>query len=113
VCAVAKQDPHTTLIPEDVKAHAQVVQWCSFASHELLPNLAEWWRPTLGRPGTVYNKKAVDAAEVQVKRIMKYLDSVLLHRTYLVGERLTIADLVMAAYLDRGFQYVTILFLGE
>src|SRR5271170_7098791 len=109
-CVVAQQDPNTTLIPKDVKSHAQVIQWMSFANHEVLHTLGAWFRPTLGRdPG--YNKKNVDLAEHLVKRIMKYLDGYLQDHTYLVGERLTIADLVLTAHLDRGFQYVTSLYL--
>ena len=45
-----------------------------------------------------------------IKKVLKYLDTVLLERTYLVGERLTIADIAVAAHLDRGFQYVSIPF---
>ena len=101
---VAQQDPDTTLIPKDSKSHAQVVQWCSFANHELLPSLTSWFRPTQGRDP--YNKKSVDAAEVMIKKIVKYLDEYLLDHTYLVGQRLTLADLVMTAHLDRGFQFV-------
>jgi elongation factor 1-gamma len=101
---VVQQDPHTTLLPKDVKSFAQVVQWCSFANHEVLPHLGSWFRPVLGKEP--YNKKSVDTAEVGVKKIMKYLDGYLLHHTYLVGERLTVADLILTAYLDRGFQYV-------
>lgn len=102
---VAKQDPNTTLLPKDTKAYAEVVQWCSFANHEVLPQIGSWFGPVLGRDP--YNKKSVDAAEGGIKRILKYLDGYFLDHTYLVGERLTLADLVMTAHLDRGFQYVS------
>ena len=101
---VAKQNPNTTLLPKDTKAYAEVIQWCSFANHEVLPHLGLWFGPVLGRDP--YNKKSVDAAEVGIKRIMKYLDGYFLDHTYLVGERLTLADVVMTALLARGFQYV-------
>ena len=101
---VARQDPNTTLIPHDAKAYGQVLQWCSFANMELLPNIGAWFRPTVGRDP--YNKKSVDAAEAVIKKILKHIDSYLLDNTYLVGDRLTIADLVTAAALDRGFQFV-------
>jgi len=81
-----------------------MVQWLSFANHEVLPALGSWYLPVLGREP--YNKKNVDAAEVKIKHILKYIDGYLLDHTYLVGERLTIADLVLAAYFDRGFQFV-------
>ena len=80
------------------------MQWCSFANTEVLPALGGWFRPTLGRDP--YNKKSVDTAEAGVKNIMKYLDGILQDRTYLVGERMSIADIVLAAHLDRGFLYV-------
>jgi elongation factor 1-gamma len=98
------QDPNTTLIPKATKPYAEVVQWCSFANHEVLPALGRWFRPMTGRDP--YNKKNVEAAEIPIKSILRFLDAHLLHQTFLVGERLTIADLVMAAHLDRGFQYV-------
>ena len=71
---------------------------------EVLPSLGAWFRPITGRDP--YNKKNLDAAEVQIKHVLKYLDSYLLDNTYFVGERLTLADLVMTASLDRGFQFV-------
>ena len=101
---VAKQDPNTTLLPKDTKAYVEVIQWCSLANHEVLPHLASWFRPVLGRDP--YNKKSVDIAELNIKRIMKFLDGYFLDHTYLVGERLTLADLVMTAHLARGFEYV-------
>lgn len=81
-----------------------MVQWLSFANHEVLPALSSWFLPVVGREP--YNKKNVDAAEVKIKRIVKYIDGYLLDHTYLVGERLTLADIILTAYLDRGFQYV-------
>ena len=36
---VAQQDPNTTLIPKDAKSYGQLIQWCSFANHEVLPIL--------------------------------------------------------------------------
>ena len=104
ICIVAHQDPNTTLIPKDTKSYVSVLQWCSFANAEVLPALGLWFRPIIGRDP--YNKKSVEQAEVRIKRVLSFLENVLLHQTYLVGERLTIADLIMTAHLDRGFQYV-------
>ena len=101
---VANQDPNTSILPKDVKSYAEVLQWCSFANSEILPAIGAWFRPTIGRDP--YNKKSVDAAEATVKKVMAYLDSYLLDNTYLVGERLSLADIVVTAHLDRGFQYV-------
>jgi elongation factor 1-gamma len=107
---VANQDPNTSILPKDVKSYAEVLQWCSFANAEILPSIGAWFRPTVGRDP--YNKKSVDAAEANIKTILTYLDSYLLDHTYLVGERLSLADIVVTAHLDRGFQFVWIYFTG-
>ena len=81
-----------------------MLQWCSFANTEILPAIGAWFRPTVGRDP--YNKKSVDVAEATIKTIMAYLNSYLIDNTYLVGERLSLADIIVTAHLDRGFQYV-------
>jgi elongation factor 1-gamma len=106
---VAKQDPNCALIPKDPASFAQMMQWMSFTNHEVLPSVGSWFRPIIGRDP--YNKKNVDAAEVHIKKICKHLEDYLRDNTYLVGERITLADLVLTAGLDRGFCYVLI-FLG-
>lgn len=108
---VVQQDPNSTLIPKDAKSNAQVVQWISFANHEILPTIGRWFRPVVGRDP--YNKKTVDAAEAEIKQILKYLDQHLVDCTYIVGERMTLADLVVTAHLDRGFQYVSLWRYGK
>lgn len=101
---VAKQDPNTTLIPKDTKAFALMMQWLSFANSEVLSSLSKVYMPLLGREP--YNKKALETAEVGLKRLLQYVEGYLLHHTYLVGERITLADVVLTSMLDRGFQYV-------
>jgi elongation factor 1-gamma len=81
-----------------------MMQWLSFGNHELLPTLSKVYLPLLGT--MPYNKKAVETAEGELKIILKYIDSYLLHHTYFVGERITLADILITGILDRGFQYV-------
>lgn len=90
----------------------------SFANTDLLASLANWVLPLVGR--YPYNKKAVEDSQAETERLCKYVDDFIKERTFLVGERLTLADIVMAAHLIPGFSKVAfqklfrklILFLG-
>jgi len=52
-----------------------------------------------------YNKKSVDEASKAVTRALDAAEEHLTHHTYLVGERITLADLFSCGTLLRGFQY--------
>ncbi len=76
----------------------------SYANHEVLPSLASWFRPLLGIDP--YNKKNVEDAKAKALKAVSVLDEHLLVHTFLVGERITLADLFAVGMLSRGFQYV-------
>jgi elongation factor 1-gamma len=76
----------------------------SFANTELLPNIANWFRPLLGIEP--FNKKMVDDAKDRALKAVVVLEQHFLVHTYLVGERPTLADLFMTSLISRGFQYV-------
>lgn len=75
----------------------------SFANHEILPALEGWFRPLTGRDP--YNKKSADEASKKALKAVSVLNEHLLVHTYLVGERVTLADLFTAGIIARGFQY--------
>jgi elongation factor 1-gamma len=75
----------------------------SFANSELLPHLGGWTRPILGKDP--YNKKSVEESLTKAKKALDVLEKHLLINTFLVGERLTLADLFTTGILDRAFQY--------
>ena len=75
----------------------------SFANQEVLPPLGNWFRPLIGRDP--YNKKSVDEASKNALKAVSVLEEHLLVHTYLVGERITLADLFTASIVSRGFQY--------
>lgn len=72
---------------------AQVVQWLSFADSEVLPYSCAWVFPLLGI--LPYNKNNVERAKEDVKRALGVLNQHLLNNTFLVGERVTLADVVV------------------
>jgi elongation factor 1-gamma len=76
----------------------------SFANAELLPNIANWFRPLLGME--LYNKKNVDDARDKTFKAVTVLEQYFLVHTYLVGERPTLADLFVTSLISRGFQFV-------
>lgn len=74
----------------------------SFANHEVLPHFGAWFRPLIGRDP--YNKKNVDDASKKALKAVSVLEEHLTVHTFLVGDRITLADLFTAGILTRGFQ---------
>lgn len=66
--------------------------------------MASWFRPLVGRDP--YNKKNVDDAQKVTLKAVGVLEQYLLVNTFLVGERITLADLFAAGVCSRGFQFV-------
>lgn len=75
----------------------------SLFNTEVLPILSNWYRPLLG--WSPYNKKSVDEAIKGTEKVISVIEKHLLHSTYLVGERITLADLFATAIAARGFQF--------
>jgi len=84
------------------KAH--VIQWLSFVDNEVNPAAYTWVLPALG--ALQANKQAVERSKTDTKKILTYLNDLLLSRTYLVGERITLADIVVAVGLLPLYRYV-------
>lgn len=83
---------------------AQVVQWLSFADSEILPASCAWVFPLIGI--FPYNKNTVERAKEDVKQALNVLNQRLLDNTFLVGERVTLADIVVFTTLLNLYQYV-------
>lgn len=82
----------------------EIIQWFGFADSEILPASCAWVFPLLGI--MPYNKQTVEHAKEDVKKALTTLNSHLLTRTYLVGERITLADISVAMTLLHLYQYV-------
>ncbi|XP_046664728.1 elongation factor 1-gamma isoform X2 [Homalodisca vitripennis] len=83
---------------------AQILQWLSFADSEILPASCTWVFPTLGI--MQFNKQATERAKEDVKASLQVLNTHLLTKTYLVGERITLADVCVCCTLLHLYQYV-------
>ncbi|KAF2665513.1 putative elongation factor 1-gamma 2 [Microthyrium microscopicum] len=101
---ITSQNEKTTLLGKTKQDYASILKWMSFANSEILGNLAQWFAPLAGK--AFYNKKQVDDAQKATLARIKVLEDYLLVNTYLVGERLTLADIFVATLMLRGFQNV-------
>ena len=75
----------------------------SFVNSEVLEKTISWAKPLLGREP--YNKKAVDEASKAALKTASVVETHLTRHTYLVGDRITLADLFCAGLISRGFTW--------
>jgi len=83
---------------------AQVVQWLSFADNEILPAVYSWVYPTVGIISV--DSSVIDSGKSNLKKLLGVLNTHLLSHTWLVGERLTLADIVVGCSLLQAYQTV-------
>ncbi|XP_041876919.1 elongation factor 1-gamma [Corvus kubaryi] len=79
------------------EAAAAVLQWVNFADSDVVPPASTWVFPTLGI--LHYNKQATEVAKEEVRRVLGVLDGHLKTRTFLVGERVSLADISLVCAL--------------
>lgn len=81
---------------------AEVLQWMTFINFEFFTALAEQFTflPPSNRP---YNKANVAAAEKKSDAAADVIEKFLVTRTFLVGQRITLADIFLANHLVRPF----------
>jgi len=89
---------------DDLLQQALVHQWMEFADAEILPAASTWVFPTLGV--MQFNKTATEKAKEEIKKAMGVLNAHLLHQTFLVGERITLADISVACTMLSLYRYV-------
>ncbi|XP_076273118.1 elongation factor 1-gamma [Rhynchophorus ferrugineus] len=86
---------------------AQILQWIGFAEGEVLPAGCAWVFPILGIiPNIPSAQEAFKRAKEDMKSALNILNSHLLTRTYLVGERISLADIVVACNLLNPYKFV-------
>jgi len=83
---------------------AQVEQWISFADNEIVPAACTLAFPCLGL--MQFNKQAATKAKDDLKVAVGVLDNHLKTRTFLVGERVSQADITVCTSLLQAFQLV-------
>jgi len=83
---------------------SQVLQWIEYGEREINPASATLVYPCMGI--MQFNKQNHERAKDELKHILQLLNNYLRTRTYFVGERITLADIVVACDLLLLFQWI-------
>jgi len=83
---------------------SQVLQWIQYGEREINPASATLVYPCMGI--MQFNKQNNERAKDELKHILQLLNNYLRKRTYLVGERITLADIGVACDLLLLFQWI-------
>ena len=101
VRTVTSLNESTPLLGNSKKDYASIVRWMSFANSEILPSLGGWFNPLIGR--SPFNKAAIEGHMAATLQKVRVLETHLTTNTWLVGERLTLADLFVTGVVAGGF----------
>ncbi|KAL0019967.1 hypothetical protein WJX79_010697 [Trebouxia sp. C0005] len=85
---------------------AHVEQWIDFSTTEIDAPLCSWLYPLVYPSHFPHDQKKEEAAIAAVQKALKVLDGYLLEHTFLVGESVTLADIIAACNLYNGFTKV-------
>lgn len=88
----------------NVEQQAQVLQWVSYGSTDVYSAVASWVFPALSLVETT--PQHLQRAKEDLKRVFSCLNEHLKSRTFLVGERLSLADVAVAADLMLAYEHV-------
>lgn len=101
---IARLRPDTYLYGKTFFESAQVDSWIDFATNEVEVPVNSWLGPVLGY--RAFNADVSAKAKEDTKKVLQVLENHLLLRTYLVGEQITLADIVVACSLFYAFKIV-------
>jgi len=101
---VARLNPAAHLYGRSNLEAGQVDQWIDFSSNEIDLPVSAWIYPILG--AIPENANLTAKAKEDVAKALAILDKHLLYRTFLVGERVSLADIVVACSLFLPFHLV-------
>lgn len=95
----------TGLMGKSVGDAACIDAWMDWCTADVELPSCLWFYPVAGY--MPFNQTAYDKAKVDLGNALSVLDAHLLHRTYLVGEQITIADIAIVSTLLYPFKLVT------
>lgn len=93
---------NTKLLGSTKEDYADIIRWMSYANTEAFNPMFEQFGALLGK--IPYNKKSVDTAFNNLEKALAPIEELLLKQPYLVGQRVSLADLYFATLLVRGFE---------
>lgn len=94
---IAKIRRDTGLAGSTLDEEATIDSWVDFSANELELPASVWTYPVLGY--MPFNAAAYEKAKADLAAGLKTLDTYLLTKTYLVGDKITLADIAVASAL--------------
>jgi len=101
---IARLDENTQLFGRDDFEAGQVDQWIDFSVGEIELPARVWLGPIKGL--IPYNPQATSKAKGDIRKVLQILNDHLADRTFLVGERITLADIAVSSFLVVLFKQV-------
>uniref|UniRef100_A0A0R3RW80 eEF-1B gamma n=1 Tax=Elaeophora elaphi TaxID=1147741 RepID=A0A0R3RW80_9BILA len=83
---------------------SEVLQWMQWSEGQLIPNVLGYVLPSVSAARV--DSEVLEAAKTELLTQLKCLNALLLTRTFLVGERMSLADISVAMDLLPAYQYV-------
>lgn len=93
----------TNLVPTSPQEHAEALQWMNLLNSEFMPALTTVFTMLIGR--APYEKEKHEAAKKSLARFQTIIEARLRANTFLVGEKVTIADLLGVTFYMRGLEH--------
>lgn len=93
-------DPNSTLLGTDLESRAQVLRYLSWGTCELMRPVYDMKMSLLKTPN---DKKAFHIAKQDIDEFVSQLEERFEKHAYLVGDRLTVADLFVLSCFNRPF----------
>ncbi|KAJ0414067.1 glutathione S-transferase [Aspergillus carlsbadensis] len=100
---ITSQNGETTLLGASKKEYAQIIKWMSFFNTEIVILMTQQLLPQLGV--IPYDKDQVELFTNMTERSVGVVEEYLQDRVFLVGDRLSLADLFCAGNISLGFQF--------
>ncbi|EFN72739.1 Elongation factor 1-gamma [Camponotus floridanus] len=91
---------------DDLFASSKVLQWTNYAQNHILPAVSGWVLPSLDISVSKEMKTNAKVSKEDVLFALRTLDNTLHIRTYLIGERITLADISVFVTLLPLYEYV-------
>lgn len=85
---------------------SEVLQWLSYADNHILPAVLGWVVPYLSKNIPNNIKTNIKTSKEDVLSSLQKLNNILLTKTYLVGERISLADISVFTTLMPLYEYV-------
>ncbi|KAK8814541.1 hypothetical protein WA556_006581 [Blastocystis sp. ATCC 50177/Nand II] len=94
---IASLERHSNLMGQKRRHYSEVMKWSQRCTKELAPAISSWLDITSGR--VPFNKEQQTKNKRTILSFLDTLDEWLVNHTFLVGERITLADISMACQL--------------